>query len=271
MRAAIENTNIQLDANLDVEILGGGLRIPKIKEMISKSLNLTLRQRLNQDEAICFGEGIFASESLGSRNLKIVQTFTYPIIISITSLYTEICINSKQQNCSHKPLNYRNTLAKVRDKFDEVRIVSLNYESDLAVSLFENIMGKLIPINKYYIKGIGSLNVKKDSLPKIQLNFETDIIGVIQLTKAKAVINSEEKILLNVEKGNRYPLPMTIKEIENSKAKINMMEKDEDKESKKSEARDKYESLIYSSRDWLKEHPKARRSARLLSFLKQVN
>lgn len=78
-----------------VELLGGGIRIPKIQEILSSTLKKNeLGVHLNGDEAMCFGSAFIASNSSASFKVRKVFLTVHPITqfsIHITPLnYTKV-------------------------------------------------------------------------------------------------------------------------------------------------------------------------------------
>lgn len=55
-----------------MELLGGGIRVPKVTDIIEKYLNnIELGVHLNGDEAMCFGSAFIGSNS--TANFKVAQ------------------------------------------------------------------------------------------------------------------------------------------------------------------------------------------------------
>ena len=46
-----------------VEIIGGGLRIPKVQDILKAELDKELSSHLNGDEAMCFGSAFIAANN----------------------------------------------------------------------------------------------------------------------------------------------------------------------------------------------------------------
>lgn len=73
-----------------VELLGGGIRVPKIQELLQEKLQKKdLGVHLNGDEAMCFGSAFIASNSSASfkvRKVFLTQHPTTPFSIRITPL-----------------------------------------------------------------------------------------------------------------------------------------------------------------------------------------
>lgn len=68
---ALKKAGLTLDDIDQVEILGGGIRVPKIQEILHEKLGgKTLSVHLNGDEAMCFGSAFIASNSSASFKVR---------------------------------------------------------------------------------------------------------------------------------------------------------------------------------------------------------
>lgn len=70
---AIEKAGLKLEEIDDIELIGGGVRVPKVTEILQESLKKEMSTHLNGDEAMCFGSAFIASNS--STDFKVKQIF----------------------------------------------------------------------------------------------------------------------------------------------------------------------------------------------------
>ena len=71
---ALEKAGLKIEDINEVELIGGGIRVPKVHEMIEVHLKRKdLSLHLNGDEAMCFGSAFIASNS--SQSMKVKQIF----------------------------------------------------------------------------------------------------------------------------------------------------------------------------------------------------
>lgn len=231
------------------------------------------------------------------------------MIISIDNLYNESCTEIRRHHCSIKPFHYKSALIKRRQSYDTAKTVSFSYRNDLTITLFEgnNIGEEPKPIFQFNVTGINSVSERNNATPKVALRFELDSRGIIDLVQAKAIYERsvqhnvtanasangnktdnatnatvvekiekvEEKFPLTISKINFYPLPLSEKQFTESKAKLQLLDDKELKERKRAEAKSNYESLIYSSRDWLRDEKnqmfiEEKFKESVLTFLDQV-
>jgi hypoxia up-regulated 1 len=93
-----------IDTIADIELLGGGLRVPKVKEFISELLGKkTLSTHLNPDEAMAFGSAYIAanfSSSYQVQKVYLYQSVPYNIYLNITQ--TGGCDSEDTEECFKK-------------------------------------------------------------------------------------------------------------------------------------------------------------------------
>ena len=66
----LELSNLTLKDIDQVEILGGGLRVPKVMELLKAHTNKDLSVHLNGDEAMCFGAAFIAANFSASFKVR---------------------------------------------------------------------------------------------------------------------------------------------------------------------------------------------------------
>ena len=70
---ALAKAGLTIEEIDQVELLGGGIRVPKVAEILEQKVNKDLSVHLNGDEAMCFGSAFIASNS--SSTFKVKQVF----------------------------------------------------------------------------------------------------------------------------------------------------------------------------------------------------
>lgn len=95
-----------IDTIDDIEILGGGLRVPKIKEFISEVLsNKDLNTHMNPDEAMGFGTAYIAanfSTSYQVQKVYLYQPVPYSVFLNFTQ--ADGCEGKSSEECFTKHL-----------------------------------------------------------------------------------------------------------------------------------------------------------------------
>ena len=75
----LRKAGLTIDDVDQVELLGGGIRVPKIQEILSTNLKKSeLGVHLNGDEAMCFGSAFIASNSSASFKVRKVYLTVHP-------------------------------------------------------------------------------------------------------------------------------------------------------------------------------------------------
>ena len=76
---ALRRSGLTIDDVDQVELLGGGIRVPKIHELLQSNLKKAeLGVHLNGDEAMCFGSAFIASNSSASFKVRKVYLTVHP-------------------------------------------------------------------------------------------------------------------------------------------------------------------------------------------------
>eukprot|EP00826_Nyctotherus_ovalis_P051804 TRINITY_DN6494_c0_g1_i2.p1 TRINITY_DN6494_c0_g1~~TRINITY_DN6494_c0_g1_i2.p1 ORF type:complete len:527 (-),score=158.16 TRINITY_DN6494_c0_g1_i2:578-2158(-) len=293
---AIKDANVQLPDVDAIELVGSGLRVPLVMDMIVRALNGTKpSQRLNQEEAISFGSGFLAARLSHSFKVKtILPTLSsnYEISMELKSLHDTPCTDSLKLECSKKPFHFRSALMKRKEKYDTGKLVKIPFNSDFSATLYESItdIGEAPVVRKlmsFKIKGVNEVAAKLDTPFKVHLKFEADDLGIIGLMYAKAVaertVNEsdgkvrrvDDEYSLEVVKESAYPLPMTPEQIKKAKQRIQEIVDKEKKELERSKEKNAFESAIYNVRDWLNDEKNekfidATMKEKLIGFLAEV-
>lgn len=297
IQSALNDAKITLGEIDEIELLGGGQRVPKIQEMIQSAVKeKRVSQRLNPDEAMSFGAGFVAaglSRAYRVKPMILVGKAPYQINIFIGNLH-EVCASNNMESttpCSKSALSYKKPLVKKGDRLDKAKTVNIPFGSDLKLVLYEQKTEDsksekaILQIN---VTGIQDWYTKYQNEPnvtlKTALTFSFDELGIIDLTSAKLI---EKRAISKIVTGNagndsqgntsnktegktiteqleeKHPLEvsriqlgvkqMTTEEVNQAKLRIDLMEQKEREARAYGEAKNNYESAIYSARDWLKE------------------
>lgn len=68
---ALQTAGLTIDQIDQVELLGGGIRVPKVTDILKSYMNgKELSVHLNGDEAMCFGSAFMAANSSSSMKVK---------------------------------------------------------------------------------------------------------------------------------------------------------------------------------------------------------
>jgi len=275
IKAALDEAKLAVNDVDDVELIGSGLRVPAIKDMISDVLKgAKISQMLNQEEAMSFGTGFLAaslSHSFKVKPITIVHTTAYDLSIDMENIYSENCTETQKLQCNHKPFSYKNTLIKKRSNYDIAKSVTFPHASDLSITLYEHVGSNPRKLMTYTIVGINEVAAKFNTIPKLALRFEVNTYGMVDLVSAKALVEQlvkknatnssepgnetvekvEEKFDLKVTREQAYPLSMSSQDLDAARRRLDELDDQEAQVMLRTKAKNSYEGLIYSTRDWL--------------------
>lgn len=200
-----ELTGLTIENIDQIELLGGGVRIPKIQEiLIEKYGEKKIGTHMNGDDSIALGTAyLFANSTRYFKvNKKIIGNTGLPYeikiyinpILSINNSEYQLCNENEEKedllesiDCV-KNLNKSTILYKLRHGFDIARTVSFKYDSDISISVYEKMEGQDNELNllNYTISGFESARKELlehgiTSTPKVNLRFRLTEAGLLNL------------------------------------------------------------------------------------------
>ena len=210
-RTTIPITNALKAANLTladihgVELIGGGMRVPKIQEEIKASLGgeLDLGMHINSDESMALGaafHGANVSTAFKVRHVGMTDINPFPISVSLEDL--DASLLSENEEAWSKEA----TIFKANGKVGVKKSIAFTHDREISCSL-DYLEDEVIPagtsnsIEKFNVTGIvefaKEMEEKGLSKPKISLQFELSTSGLVNLVKAEGVV--EEKYTVTEE------------------------------------------------------------------------
>lgn len=204
-----------------VELLGGGIRVPKIQELLQEKLQKKdLGVHLNGDEAMCFGSAFIASNSSASfkvRKVYLTQHPSTPFSIRITPLNaTKVPAKSdsegetvsqdvegneeesqKEVSNNSNGIQYERsfTLYKLSDYLGQKKTLNLNYDTNMKIDVYAGLDSEGDHLATFTINGLDEIAssdlLKKDNVtrPRVSLHFELTRTGLLQLNKVDAKVD----------------------------------------------------------------------------------
>ena len=196
----LKKNELNIQNIIQIEFVGGGHRIPMIKEIIAKYIpENKLGVHLNGDDVVAFGAGYYFSNVLGklnkvngiSKKVNLINYgYVHDISLEIESVQPTkeypLCeedFNGIAVNCT-KHLFKKATIFPAFGNFSSEKSVTFTYDGDIDISLIQNnqtiIKFHLIHIKKV-IKEILNKNKNLIGKPKIKLTFNMDKNGIIKM------------------------------------------------------------------------------------------
>ena len=230
---ALAMANLSLANIQAVELLGGGLRIPKVKKILDdyfKSSNLELGQHLNGDDAMALGAAFRAanlSTAFRVRKVGLTDLTPFGVSIRLNTLPSDELSNTgffglfkgKHESINENDKEVWQKETSLYDAFSTVpskaKVVAFPYDKDILCRL-EYSNDQQLPIGTekliavYNITGIESFAKESESkglgTPKVHLSFVLDGNGIVSLTKAEVTVElpaeSEDEIDVNATNIN---------------------------------------------------------------------
>jgi hypoxia up-regulated 1 len=210
---ALKKAGLTLEDIEQVEILGGGIRVPKVQEILQEKLGgKTLNVHLNGDEAMCFGSAFIASNSSASfkvRKVLLTQHPVSPISIHITPANVSRIAETNQETVTQDADNQENStegtsngiqydrtyqLYKIGDYLGQRKTLSLTYDTNLKIDVYSGEDSDGEHLATFTVNGIDEIAdselLKKENVtrPRVSLSFELSRTGILLLNKAEAKV-----------------------------------------------------------------------------------
>ena len=239
-----------------VEILGGGIRVPKAQDILKEVAKTdTLNVHLNGDEGMCFGSAFIAANSSSSyqvRKVFLTQHPEFDVQIKISPLEEEAAKQTESSdNSEEEGINYFKdvVLYKTSDYLGQKKTINLSYDKNMKIEAFrleplENgadedaeRTGELLAtftLDEIEKHATSEMAKKEDSTsPKLSLQFEFSRSQFFKLLKAQLKI--DETIVEEI-------IPEKKEEKQDEKSDESTEEKSEDAEGESAESEEKAES-----------------------------
>jgi molecular chaperone DnaK (HSP70) len=144
-------------------LIGGGVRVPKVTEILQQKLKPDLGTHLNGDEAMCFGAAFIASNSSADFKVKQIFLTQHPqndITIRISPLNASDATTSEEQaaegieDADIIKYNQEFKLFNTSDYVGKSKALNINYNRDMQIELFRNVGEELELLDTFKLKDI---------------------------------------------------------------------------------------------------------------------
>jgi len=260
---ALKAANMTLDDIHAVELVGGGMRVPKVQDMIKEVLGgkHELGMHINSDESMALGaafHGANVSTAFRVRHVGMTDITPFPISVSLEDLPEEakstglFGLRKEEPVVENEegPWSKKATIFKANGKIGVRKTITFTHDHDVACSLSyveSDILpiGTQLDIERYNITGVSEfakeMEEKGLSQPKVSLQFELSTSGISKLVKAEAIVEEMVNVTEEIEVDDddqdseeQEEVPIIVAEGEkeaetNTKEESKENEKEEDK------------------------------------------
>jgi len=201
---ALAAANVTLDEVDVIELIGGGMRVPKVQSSLKSVLgDMELGMHINSDESMALGASFYGaniSSAFRVRQVGLTDINPFPIGISLDNLEEEKPADDEEA------WGKKATIFKANSKIGVKKTIAFTHDQDVHCSLDyadENTLpeGAKKELQRYKISGVAAfakeMEEKGLGKPKVSLQFELSSSGTTSLVKAEAAV--EEKYTVEVE------------------------------------------------------------------------
>lgn len=271
---ALNAANLTLKEIHAVELIGGGMRVPRVQEQITHVLgdSLELGMHINSDESMALGaafHGANVSTAFRVRQVGMTDINPFPIVVSLEEMEEEESTGlfgiggkkKKEVEDGEEVWSKQATIFKANGKVGVKKTIAFTQDQEINVAIdYEDIeilpKGTAHSIERYNVTGIvefaKEMEEKKLGKPKVSLQFDLSTSGLAMLIKAEAAVeetytveeevevedenqDDEEEDTATVDEGNEEALEGDEKE-EGEEAEESEEEKADDAEKKTEES-----------------------------------
>jgi len=209
---ALKAANVTLDDIHSVELIGGGMRVPKIQEKIKSVLGdkLDLGMHINSDESMALGaafHGANISTAFKVRHVGMTDVNPFPISVALADLV--MGEEAKEVDEEEESWSKQATIFKVNGKTGVKKTIAFTHDHEIACDVDYVADSEYLPegtsssIEKYNVTGVEAfakeMSEKGLGKPKVSLQFELSISGIVRLVKAEAAVEETYTVSEEVE------------------------------------------------------------------------
>jgi hypoxia up-regulated 1 len=204
-KRALEMANKTIADLTGMELIGGGMRIPRVQTELSKAFGeLEIGLHINADESMALGAafaGANISTAFRVRHVGMTDLNPFQMQVSLS----DIASLAKGED---EPWTKNTVLFKSFSKLGVKKTIAFTHDRDVHCSLdydpTENLpQGTDLSIEKYNITGVEAfakeMEEKKLGKPKVSLQFELSSSGITKLIKAEATVEDTYTVEEEIE------------------------------------------------------------------------
>ncbi|HUS05449.1 MAG TPA: molecular chaperone DnaK, partial [Bryobacteraceae bacterium] len=233
-KQAMGDANVTPQQIDEVVMVGGSTRIPKVQEMVRNLFGKEPNKSVNPDEVVAIGAAVQGGV-LGGEVKDVLLLDVTPLSLGIETLggvFTKLI----ERNTTI-PTRKSETFSTAADSQSSVEIKV--YQGERAMAQHNRLLG---------VFQLGNIPPAPRGVPQIEVTFDLDANGILNVTAKDKATNNEQKITITSSSG------LSKEEIEKMAKDAEANAADDRRKTEEIEARNRADAMVHNMEKMLKEH-----------------